>query len=239
MNESPRTLRPIRTREMPFVTYALMAISVIVYAIQYLTQTFHGVDIPLNLGARFGPLIEAGQWWRLFTPIFLHGSASHLAANMYSLFAVGPQIERYWGHTDFLLYYIISGLAGNVLSNIFSPNTISVGASTSLFGLIGAQALLIYKNRSMFRNYRDSLFRVLQVIGLNLLMGMRGHIDNWGHLGGLLGGALMAYLAGPTAALVSDPYTQQYELYDTVSRGKRLFTFALCAVLFLMLNKVF
>ena len=86
-----------------------------------------------------------------------------------------------------LRLYLICGFTGNVFSHVFAPKTVSVGASTALFGLIGAQAIFIYKNRRIMRNYRAALRNIAFVLVVNLMIGLSGGIDNWGHLGGLAG----------------------------------------------------
>ena len=85
------------------------------------------------LGAKVNELILAGQVWRLITPILLHASILHIGFNMYALFVIGPQLERFYGHGRFLLLYLIAGFTGNVLSFVLSPNP-SLGASTSVLG---------------------------------------------------------------------------------------------------------
>ena len=182
----------------PIVTYVLIGLTACVYLLQALSKWQYGVDWPMAFGAKISPYITyKHQYWRLITPIFLHGSITHILFNMYSLFTLGPALERYYGHWNFLRFYLVTGFTGNVVSHIASPSAISVGASTALFGLIAAQAMFLYKNRRILRNYKRSLQNIGFVIVVNLLLGMQGGIDNWGHLGGLLGGLLLAWLCGP------------------------------------------
>jgi rhomboid protease GluP len=149
-------------------------------------------------GAKYSPAIRSGEWWRLITPILLHGGLVHIAFNMYALFSIGPQLEKTYGHLRFLALYLIGGFTGNVLSFIFSPG-ISVGSSTAIFGLLAAEGIFVYQNRRFFGGRSQSI--LLNVIGIaliNLLIGQTvPGIDNWGHMGGLLGGALFAWFAGP------------------------------------------
>ena len=107
--EERQTLR-IPPRKKPIVTWVLLAVTVLVYLAQVLTKNQWGYDIPLYLGAKYGPNIkELHQWWRLITPIFLHGSITHLLFNMYALFVIGPELETVYGKLDFLLFYLITG----------------------------------------------------------------------------------------------------------------------------------
>jgi rhomboid protease GluP len=108
-----------------------------------------GFDVPAALGMKVNELIIHGQIWRLITPVLLHGSILHLGFNMYALYILGPGLERFYGHWRFLTLYLLAGFAGNVMSFIFSPNP-SLGASTAIFGLLGAQGVFLYHNRGIY-----------------------------------------------------------------------------------------
>ncbi len=206
----------------PIVTYFLIGFTACVYLCQALTKWKLGYDLPMSYGAKISPYITYGhQYWRLITPIFIHGSITHILFNMYSLFTLGPSLEHYYGHWNFLRFYLITGFAGNVVSHIAAPNVISVGASTALFGLIAAQAMFIYKNRRILRNYKRSLQNIGFVIVVNLLFGLQGGIDNWGHLGGLFGGLLLSWLSGPEIGFILDPESGKPVMVDTVPRSRR------------------
>jgi rhomboid protease GluP len=174
-------------------------VCVAVYLIQMATQTLLGVDLPAALGVKANNLIAQGQVWRLFTPIFLHGYILHVAFNMYALFNLGPTLEKFYGRWRFLALFLLSGFAGNVLSFMFSPYQ-SLGSSTAIFGLLGAEGVLIYQNRELFGNIaRRALSQVVFFAVINLVIGLTpgARIDNWGHIGGLLGGLLFAWFGGP------------------------------------------
>jgi rhomboid protease GluP len=180
----------------PYVTYFMIASSVLVYIGQMLTQTPGGSDLLTNLGAKVNSAIIAGQYWRLITPMWLHGSLLHIAFNMYALFIFGANLERAYGHGRFLLLYLLSGFAGNVISFMMSP-TPSIGSSTAIFGLIAAQGVFLYQNRRLIRNAQGMLINTLTIAGINLVLGLSPGIDNWGHMGGLIGGLAFAWSAGP------------------------------------------
>jgi rhomboid protease GluP len=181
----------------PIVTYTLIAICVILYAGQYLSQLLLGFDLPFALGGKINAAITAGELWRLFSPMFLHGSIIHLGLNMYALIILGRNIEQAFGHSRFTALFIAAGFAGNVLSYVFSPNP-SLGSSTAIFGLLGAEAVFVYLNRKFFgARSKPILINAAVVAGINLVLGLSPGIDNWGHLGGLLGGMLFALLACP------------------------------------------
>jgi len=145
-------------------------------------------------GAKVNEKIADGQVWRLFTAMFLHIGAIHLLFNLYALYILGPMVEGYFGHLRFLAIYLLAGLFGSVASYAFSPVP-SAGASGAIFGLAGATTVYFLRYRDNFgARGRAILQNMLVVIGINLVFGLsvRG-IDNWGHMGGLVGGALVAW----------------------------------------------
>jgi rhomboid protease GluP len=183
----------------PLVTYTLIAACVVIYLLQIASQAVYGFDVIAALGAKVNPLIARGQFWRLFTPMFLHASILHIGFNMYALYNFGPSLERHYGHGRFLALYVLGGFAGNVLSFVFSP-AVSLGASTAIFGLLGAEGAFFYQNRRFFGSVGQRVLMNLLVIGMvNLVIGFTpgSSIDNWGHIGGLIGGTLFAWFAGP------------------------------------------
>jgi rhomboid protease GluP len=181
----------------PYVTFVLIGICVGVYLLQLGTQTLLGVDIPASLGVKVNDLILHGQVWRLFTPMFLHGSIIHIAFNMYALFNIGPTLERFYGRGRYLGLFLLSGFAGNVMSFMFSQSP-SLGSSTAIFGLLGAEGVLLYQNRELFGNVASrALSQVVMIAVVNLIIGLTPGIDNWGHVGGLIGGTLFAWFGGP------------------------------------------
>jgi rhomboid protease GluP len=187
-------------KSRPAVTYVLMGFSIFLYALQYLSQSlFNGNDILFLWGGKINVYILQGELWRLITPVFLHGSILHIAFNMYALFLFGPELERAYGHARFLVLYLLGGFAGNVLSFALS-SAASLGSSTAIFGLVSAEAVFVYQNRKIIgQRTRSILINLLVIVVINLALGFApgAMIDNWGHLGGLLGGALFAWLAGP------------------------------------------
>ncbi|MFM8895039.1 MAG: rhomboid family intramembrane serine protease [Actinomycetales bacterium] len=128
-----------------------------------------------------------GAWWLLLTSAFLHGSFLHIAFNMYVLFALGPTLERLLGHGRYLALYLIAALGGGVASFWFSSvNSVSVGASGAIFGLMGA---LVVAGRRL----RYDIRQVLILLGINLVIGVIAPGVDWrAHLGGLVTGAAVA-----------------------------------------------
>ena len=155
------------------------------------------VDLPAYYGLKVNQLIANGQLWRLFTPMFLHGDIIHIGFNMYALSRIGPRLERYYGHGRYLGLYFLSGLGGNVFSMMFTDSP-SLGSSTAIFGLIGAQGVFFYHNREVFGPaVRQALNGIISIAIINLVIGLSPGIDNWGHVGGLAGGVSFAWLGGP------------------------------------------
>jgi rhomboid protease GluP len=175
-----------------------MGITILVFLLQLASEAVLGYDLPAAIGMKVNELILEGQIWRLFTPMLLHGSFLHLGFNMYALYMLGPSLESSYGQARFLALYLLSGFAGNVMSFLFSANP-SLGSSTAIFGLIGAEGIFLYRNRELFGpQAQRALTNVVFIAAANLLFGATTQgIDNWGHIGGLLGGTFFAWFAGP------------------------------------------
>lgn len=218
--------QPVRwqaPRETPYITYGILILTVAVFVLQLGSKYLIGYDLPAYLGVKENTLIQGGEIWRLITPMFLHSTNMllHIVFNMYALFAFGPGLERFYGHGRFLALYLLAGFTGNVLSFVFSP-VASLGASTAVFGLVGAEAVFLYRNRQILgRQAQGALVNLLVIVMLNLFLGFSSSfIDNWGHIGGLLGGILFAWFGGPLLQIegiypylsISDSRTKQESL---------------------------
>jgi rhomboid protease GluP len=129
--------------------------------------------------------------------VFLHGSIYHIGFNMYALFIFGRGLESRFGHLRFAALYFLAAFAGNVLSFVLTPDA-SLGASTAIFGLITAEGIFLFQNRKLLGQQANrALGNIVMVAVINLILGMSPGIDNWGHVGGLLGGLLFAWFGGP------------------------------------------
>ncbi|KAJ4824158.1 hypothetical protein Tsubulata_033626 [Turnera subulata] len=173
-------------------TNILIGINILVYAGQVATE-----GKLLHWGAKVNSLIHQGQFWRLVTSAFLHANAGHLMVNCFSLNSVGPTIEKLSGPKRFLAVYFASAIAGSAMSYGLCKAP-SVGASGAIFGLVGSLAVFVIRHQGMIGGGKQELQHIARVILLNLMVGtaFRG-IDNWGHLGGFLGGAAVSWLVGP------------------------------------------
>ena len=119
-----------RLANTPFVTYALVVITALVFGAETLLGGSDNNLVLLELGARYNPLILAGQWWRFITPVFLHIGITYLVLNGVSLYYLGIICEKIFGHLRFLVIYLVLGIGVNVASFVFSPYSMLVGAST-------------------------------------------------------------------------------------------------------------
>jgi len=182
----------------PYATYTLLALTVFVYLLQMAGQYLLKLDLVTALGLKVNVFIRQGELWRLITPVFLHGSILHIAFNMYALFLYGRELETRFGHGRFLLLYFLSAYTGNVLSFLLTPGN-SLGASTAVFGLLAAEGMFVFQNRQVLGARANRvLMNVLYIAGINLFIGFTTTgVDNFGHLGGLLGGLLFTWFGGP------------------------------------------
>ena len=193
---------PRSRRRQPWVvrfpaTFGLIAITMLVFLVQYFSQQILGIDLVLEYGAKIREAIAAGQVWRLITPVFIHIGLWHFFVNMYSLYVLGPAVERFFGSARMLAFYMISGIGGVALSSLLSNNP-SAGASGAIFGLLGALVAFLFRHRKVFGRQGMQQFRHLLLVALlNLFLGLMPGIDNWGHMGGLISGALVTYFLGP------------------------------------------
>ncbi|OAY85270.1 RHOMBOID-like protein 10, chloroplastic [Ananas comosus] len=173
-------------------TNALLVVNILAYVAQVAT---HGRL--LLWGAKVNSLIDKGQIWRLITSSVLHANVAHLMINCYSLNSIGPVVEQLSGPRRFLAVYFTSALASSVMSYQLSKLP-AVGASGAIFGLVGSYAVFLLRHRKLLGDGKQELQHIAHVITLNMVLGLlsRG-IDNWGHMGGLLGGAALSWLIGP------------------------------------------
>lgn len=176
----------------PIITYIIMAICVLVFI---LMGGSTDSSVLLKFGANVGVLVKNGDIYRLLTSIFIHIGILHLLFNMYSLYVIGPQVESYYGKIKYIGIYLISGICGNILSIGFHDNVISAGASGALFGLLGAILYFGYLHRAYLGQTIKS--QVIPVIIINLAIGFASTgIDNFAHIGGLIGGVLTSMALG-------------------------------------------
>ncbi len=176
------------------VTSALLALNVGIFGLM-LTQGMHpmqpALDDLIRWGANYGPKTTQGEWWRLFTCMFLHIGVLHLLFNMVVLWNVGGFMEQLLGSTGFLVLYLLAGLLGSVASVAWNPFVVSAGASGAIFGLYGGLLAFLVRHRDVQRQDFLAALRTntLAFLGYNLVFGfIQQGIDMAAHLGGLAGG---------------------------------------------------
>ncbi|EJO5346264.1 rhomboid family intramembrane serine protease [Clostridium botulinum] len=177
------------------ITKIIIGINVFMYLITvFLSGSILTSDIRvlIFLGAKVNSLISNGEYYRLITAMFLHGGLIHLLLNMYALSSIGPLVETYFGKTKYLVVYFISGILSSYFSYLFS-SSVSIGASGAIFGTLGATLIIAYKNRK--KGGKEFLNNIISVIIINLILGFSiPNVDNFGHIGGLIGGVIITLL---------------------------------------------
>jgi rhomboid protease GluP len=230
LKDTPRPQVTLRIPSVkPYVTYAILAINVAVFVIRALSPD---LDLNLYLWGADSPraVLQHGDYYRLLTSMFLHmgiynnlggytfANGLHLLFNSLLIYQVGTYLEPVFGHLRFGLIYLLGGLASSVLSDVVNGalgnmNVYSVGASGAAFALIGAEMVYLYQHRKLLRRQaRARLPGLLTLSIINLLFGVAGslgiselHVDNWGHIGGLLGGLILTWFIGPFYLLKRHP----------------------------------
>lgn len=200
----PASVQISMPNSVPYVTYTIVGLTTLIYILQVVSVWIFGyandaaqMDWLELYGSKINEFVRAGELWRLLTPILLHASIPHILFNMYALFIFGPTLERYFGRWRFLLLYLLGGFTGNVLSFLLSSGY-SVGASTAIFGLIGAEGIFLFQNRKLFGgHFGRAIGNIIFIVVVNLVLDLTPGIDIWGHIGGLLGGLIFTWFAGP------------------------------------------
>lgn len=219
----------------PRWTFVLLGINIAIFAVMTLYGVLHGLnlsgtenrDVLLLFGAQQNDLVAQGDFYRLFTSMFIHIGLIHLLFNSYALYVVGQDVERLYGAGRFLVIYFLSGLGGSLVSYVFGNAAVSAGASGAIFGLIGTEIAYFYLHREAFGKHGQQQLRsLLMVAGVNLFLGFTiPGINNLAHLGGMVFGAVLGWLLAPKyeAPSVFMPVADgSVTLEDKNSIGRRL-----------------
>lgn len=192
VNKSKK-MEQIFSSKKPIITYILIAICIIMFIISKMgsdTMTL------IKYGANIKILVQNGEIYRLVTSMFLHAGIIHIFFNMYSLYYIGSKVEDFFGKWKYLIIYLLSGIAGSLLSIAFSSdNVVSVGANGAIFGLFGSLIYFAYN----YRGYIATIIRsqVIPIVLYNLIIGFFiSGIDMWAHIGGLIGGMIISNMLG-------------------------------------------
>ena len=154
------------------------------------------IDTLVQWGGNIRYLTINGQFWRLFTSVFLHGGIVHLLFNMYALLYVGSILEKVIGKNKFIFAYLIAGIAASVSSIMMNENVVSVGASGAIFGMFGVLIPLLASKNFDFPDIsiKNLLLNISVFVGYNIMIGFsKSGIDNAAHIGGLLTGIVIGY----------------------------------------------
>ena len=178
------------------VTSSLLLLTTDVFLFMLLLRGFdyESVQTVYDFGGVLGYEIQVdpSQSWRLLAAMFVHVGLQHFVLNMVTLYFIGRIAEDLFGSKAFLALYLLSGLMGNLFVLVFSPLAVAAGASTALFGIFGAIASLRFIARSPYIHYLSQ--RYTSLILINILFSFMPGISLAGHLGGLVGGGILAFV---------------------------------------------
>ena len=224
-------------RRKPFAAWGFLAAVVLVWGAVELAGGSGDSATLIAFGALEANAIAAGDYWRLLTAMFLHSDVWHLGLNCAGLFILGTQAEKVYGHVRFAAVYLLSGLGASALSYALNlsrlENSVGVGASGAIFGLLGALAAFFLANRDKLgRMGRRSLTWLLVLAGVNLAFGLAiPGIDNYAHIGGFVAGALLGLAFAPDyKPAAADAFGRVERLYDANSLLRRSWALPLAAL---------
>ena len=185
-------------QKRPICTMIIAGMNIAVFFVLSFRGMTEDAGFLLENGASYAPyILERGEYYRLFTSMFLHFGFEHLMNNMLMLLVIGWNLERELGKIRFLLIYLCSGLCGNVLSLWLDVHTgsyaVAAGASGAVFGIIGALLYVAIRNHGRVGNVTGRGLLFMAVMSLYYGFTSEG-VDNFAHIGGLLSGFLLAVL---------------------------------------------
>jgi rhomboid protease GluP len=173
----------------------------------------------------FDRILNYDEYYRLFTSMFIHLSETHFFSNALALYFVGRAVETYFGRGRMAIIYFLGGISGSLASFMFSRGA-SAGASGAIFALIGAELAFLWLNRQLLGLQGRVWFQqTLMIAGLNLFIGFVSaavpaavRIDNWGHIGGLFAGLVLAWFIAPQYEIRAEQKgTEQFKVVDRTS----------------------
>ena len=186
--ETSNKAEDVFSKKTPYVTYILIFINILFYILSIISNSFYN-SMVLNPSK-----ILNGEYYRLLSCIFMHGGIIHLLCNMYCLYVIGPQVESFFGKFKYIIIYLLSGIIGSLMS-LCITNSISLGASGAIFGLLGSILYFGYHYRVYLSQALKS--QIIPLIILNLFLGfILSGVDNAAHIGGLIGEILVSMMVG-------------------------------------------
>lgn len=215
------------------VTPVLIGLNILIFIL----MVVNGVNIMepstddlLRWGANFRPSTLNGEWWRLFSCVFIHIGVLHLIFNMYALLYIGVLLEPLLGSFKFFSAYMITGVFASLTSLAWHDLTVSAGASGAIFGMYGVFLAMLTTNLIEKEARKQLLTSIGIFVGYNLLYGLKGGIDNAAHLGGLISGLIIGYAFYP---VLKNPERSKME--KPIVAGFSLATIGIC---FLVINQL-
>jgi len=182
------------------ITYSIIILNLIIYIFSSLfSQDIIDMELQtlVDMGALFGPYtVLKGEWWRLFTAMFLHAGMTHLLMNMFSLYLIGRGAEMYFDTKAYLSIYLFSGLLGGLASLYMHPVSVGIGASGAIFGLFGALAGFFLAHRERIQEHTKAFMKDFSIIiVINIVLGLSiPSIDMSAHIGGLIVGFIGGFV---------------------------------------------
>lgn len=178
----------------------IIAVNVLVFVMVTVTGGSDDAENMIRWGAAYTPLIHQGEYYRLFTSMFLHFGPEHLLNNMFLLLFAGDYLEKSVGKLSYLAVYLLGGMTGSISSYLFEYSNgravIAAGASGAIFAVLGAIIVLLILNRGKLEDL--TMIRVGLMILLTLMAGFQsGNVDNYAHIGGFVGGMIVMMLFSP------------------------------------------
>lgn len=186
--ETSNKAEDVFSKKTPYITYILIFINILFYVLSIISNSFYN-SMVLNPSK-----VLNGEYYRLLSCIFMHGGIIHLLCNMYCLYVIGPQVESFFGKIKYIVIYLLSGIIGSLMS-LSITNSLSLGASGAIFGLLGSILYFGYHYRVYLSQAIKS--QIIPLIVLNLFLGfILNGVDNAAHIGGLIGGILVSMMVG-------------------------------------------
>lgn len=173
----------------PYITYILFVINTVFWLIMY-TKTGEEIIYKMALDKQ---MVTKGEIYRLFTYMFTHGGFEHYLCNNFSLLILGSRVEKYAGHIKFLVIYILSGIIAGCTSFIVMPYGLAVGASGAIFGIVGLLIYLAFKLKHSIGGFDFYIAVIYAIVGAASGF-MIANVDNFAHIGGLIGGIVLSAL---------------------------------------------
>jgi rhomboid protease GluP len=183
----------------PYVTILLIAVNVLVFLCVNVRYSSSSADTLIAHGGAYAPFVqEKGEYYRLFTSMFMHGGFEHLMNNMICLAVFGNIIERFWGSWRFLTLYMLGGIASSLVEynyNIYyDRNVVSVGASGAVYALIAGLVILAIMDKDMQKKFNPARLFIVAIIVILDGFFSADNIGNAAHIGGFVAGIVVTYI---------------------------------------------